>query len=498
MPAATLTRAFDAAATAVAEQIRPLKGAAIHVNGASGFLASNLLALLDRADELHGLGLRLHASARRPAGRVGPVRLSRPRAAVRWDLAPAESTTFPDELAGGVAVHTASYGAPADYMREPMATFQANTAGLIRTFAEAARVGAAHVVYLSSAEVYGQPPAEAIPTREDYRGGPDLGDPRSIYGESKRMAEVLGASLSRQTGIAFTAVRPWNLYGPGQRLDDGRVPLALMRMALGRGDNPPKRRNSAPEPVLCLGRAGAARRVPRSRGRAERAGQHRQSRRRAQHRRAGAPLRRGRRPLAGARADRAAGQRPGPAAVRARYRPRAGSAPVSRYPRSPRCPTDCHCCGTGWPGAGPMLELPVADRCRLSGEPLADAPVLLELADCPLPGIYPDEIRESLALRSPLRVVRAPGSGLVQLAHRFDPSLYADYGFAADTSDAYRAHLEWFAGELHAGAAPGRGGPRGRLRRRHAARAAARPRTPRRTRDRPGSGRGGAGRRRAA
>jgi SAM-dependent methyltransferase len=101
-----------------------------------------------------------------------------------------------------------------------------------------------------------------------------------------------------------------------------------------------------------------------------------------------------------------------------------------------------------------MLELPVADRCRLSGEPLADAPVLLELADCPLPGIYPDEIRESLALRSPLRVVRAPGSGLVQLAHRFDPSLYADYGFAADTSDAYRAHLEWFAGELHAGLHP--------------------------------------------
>jgi SAM-dependent methyltransferase len=101
-----------------------------------------------------------------------------------------------------------------------------------------------------------------------------------------------------------------------------------------------------------------------------------------------------------------------------------------------------------------MLELPVADRCRLSGELLAGAPVLLELADCPVPGIYPNRIHESLALRSPLRVVRARGSGLVQLAHRFDPSLYADYGFAADTSESYRAHLEWFAGELHAGLEP--------------------------------------------
>ena len=268
MPAATLTRAFDTAATAVADQIRPLGGAAIHVNGASGFLASNLLALLDRADDLHGLGLRLHASARRPAGRVGLFGFLGLEPRVRWDLAPAESTTFPDELAGGVAVHTASYGAPADYLREPMATFQANTAGLIHTFAEAARVGVAHVVYLSSAEVYGQPRADAIPTREDYDGGPDLTDIRSIYGESKRMAEVLGASLSRQTGIAFTAVRPWNLYGPGQRLDDGRVPLALMRMALERGaitlqsDGTPRRSpcfawDGLAQLAACLDPAGA-------------------------------------------------------------------------------------------------------------------------------------------------------------------------------------------------------------------------------------------------
>jgi nucleoside-diphosphate-sugar epimerase len=150
---------------------------------------------------------------------------------VQWECASAETTTLPD-LAGGVAIHTASYGAPADYLRDPIATFRANTDGLIRTFTEAARVGAAHVVYLSSAEVYGQPPAEAIPTPEDFLGGPDLGDGRAIYGESKRMAEALGVALARETGISFTAVRPWNLYGPGQRLSDGRVPFAFMRMAL--------------------------------------------------------------------------------------------------------------------------------------------------------------------------------------------------------------------------------------------------------------------------
>ncbi len=262
-----VTTAFDLAAAAAAEQLTPLRGSAIHVNGASGFLASNLIAVLDRASALGGLGLRLHASARRPRQQVSLFRFLGVDPQVRWECAPAETTTLPD-LEGCVAIHTASYGAPADYLSQPMETFRANTDGLIRTFKEAARIGAAHVVYLSSAEVYGQPPSESIPTPEDYLGGPDLGDVRSIYGESKRMAEVLGAALSRETGIPFTAVRPWNLYGPGQRLEDGRVPAALMRMAIEDGhvrlasDGTPRRSvcfvwDGLLQLVACLHPAGA-------------------------------------------------------------------------------------------------------------------------------------------------------------------------------------------------------------------------------------------------
>ncbi len=96
-----------------------------------------------------------------------------------------------------------------------------------------------------------------------------------------------------------------------------------------------------------------------------------------------------------------------------------------------------------------MLDLPVQQFCRLSGEPLAGAPVLLEVPDCPLPGIYPHGAAESLRMRSPLRVVQAPRSRLVQLGHSFDSSIYEQYGFAADTSRAYRTHIGWFARELH-------------------------------------------------
>ncbi len=225
---------FDEAVAGAALQLREMRGASVYVNGASGFLASNLIALMDLANTSRRLDLKLYASARRPIADVPLFRFLELQPRVDWSIASAESATLP-ELPGCVVVHTASYGAPADYLREPMATFRANTEGLIRTFAEASRIGAAHVVFLSSAEVYGQPPPESIPTSEDYSGGPDLSDVRSIYGESKRMAEVLGVVLSQETGIPFTAVRPWNLYGPGQRADDGRVPAALMRMALADG-----------------------------------------------------------------------------------------------------------------------------------------------------------------------------------------------------------------------------------------------------------------------
>jgi nucleoside-diphosphate-sugar epimerase len=234
-PAAGVSRErFDAAARAAADQLQPLRGAAIHVSGASGFLASNLLALLHAASRTGDLGLRLFASARRPPADVPVFDFLGLTPEISWEIAPVERSSLPP-IPGLVAIHAASFGAPGDYMREPVATFRANTDGLFRVYEQAVRAGGGHVVYFSSAEVYGQPPDASIPTPEAYDGAPDLAAPRSIYGESKRMAEVLGAVLARQHGIPFTALRPFNLYGPGQRLGDGRVPMEFIRLALDEG-----------------------------------------------------------------------------------------------------------------------------------------------------------------------------------------------------------------------------------------------------------------------
>jgi SAM-dependent methyltransferase len=90
-------------------------------------------------------------------------------------------------------------------------------------------------------------------------------------------------------------------------------------------------------------------------------------------------------------------------------------------------------------------DLKLVSHCRLSGESLADAEILFELADCPVPGIYPETAERSVRLRTPLRVVQAQKSGFVQLAHEFDSTLYQQYAFAGGGSGAYRKHLEFFA-----------------------------------------------------
>lgn len=88
--------------------------------------------------------------------------------------------------------------------------------------------------------------------------------------------------------------------------------------------------------------------------------------------------------------------------------------------------------------------------CRLSGESLGNAHVLLDLPDCPFPGVYPETASESLRLRTPLKIVQASCSGFIQTAHAFDADVYAKYRFSGCTGAYYRKHVEEFARQIAA------------------------------------------------
>ncbi len=90
------------------------------------------------------------------------------------------------------------------------------------------------LLYLSTSEIYGDPDAAHIPTPEDYRGYVSCTGPRACYDESKRLAETLCATYYSLYQLPIKVVRPFNVYGPGQRLDDRRIVPDLISAAIER------------------------------------------------------------------------------------------------------------------------------------------------------------------------------------------------------------------------------------------------------------------------
>jgi nucleoside-diphosphate-sugar epimerase len=134
-------------------------------------------------------------------------------------------------------IHAAGIASPTHYRAHPIETMDANINGL-RTLLDYARqrldagLDMAGFLFYSSSEIYGDPAADAIPTPETYRGLVSCTGPRACYDESKRYGETLCVNFVRQHGIPVVAVRPFNNYGPGMKITDGRVIADLCRDAL--------------------------------------------------------------------------------------------------------------------------------------------------------------------------------------------------------------------------------------------------------------------------
>src|SRR5260370_24130850 len=91
------------------------------------------------------------------------------------------------------------------------------------------------MLYISSSEVYGDPPPGDVPTPEEYPGRVEFTGPRACYAESKRFGETLCDVFHEVFGVPIKVVRPFHVYGPGLRLDDGRIVPELIRQGLQDG-----------------------------------------------------------------------------------------------------------------------------------------------------------------------------------------------------------------------------------------------------------------------
>jgi UDP-glucuronate decarboxylase len=125
-------------------------------------------------------------------------------------------------------IHAAGIASPMYYRKYPLQTIDANINGLRNLLDYSVRQADAGrpiegFLFYSSSEIYGDPAAEAIPTPEDYRGNVSCTGPRACYDESKRFGETICVTFARQFGVPVKMARPFNNYGPGLKITDGRV-----------------------------------------------------------------------------------------------------------------------------------------------------------------------------------------------------------------------------------------------------------------------------------
>jgi UDP-glucuronate decarboxylase len=131
-------------------------------------------------------------------------------------------------------LHAAGIASPYYYRAFPLQTLDVAIVGT-RNMLELARQKNAKILFFSSSEIYGDPDARSVPTKETYRGNVSCLGPRACYDESKRLGETLCKIYFTEFGTQTRMVRPFNVFGPGMKEKDYRVlPNFASRIVAGR------------------------------------------------------------------------------------------------------------------------------------------------------------------------------------------------------------------------------------------------------------------------
>jgi len=120
-------------------------------------------------------------------------------------------------------VHAASQASPKYYGSDPVGTILPNVLGTYNLLELARAKKSKGFLFFSSGEVYGELGNSQIPTKESDHGYVDPLNVRSCYAEGKRAGENMCVSWQHQYGVPAKIIRLYHTYGPGMRLDDGRV-----------------------------------------------------------------------------------------------------------------------------------------------------------------------------------------------------------------------------------------------------------------------------------
>ncbi|HEX8325579.1 MAG TPA: NAD-dependent epimerase/dehydratase family protein [Tepidisphaeraceae bacterium] len=211
-------------------ELAKMAGSSVLITGGAGFLGYYLVQTLTHfnttVDASQRIGVTVFDNLSRGLPPWLETLIGRKEVAFqRFDL----REPLPAEMpASDWIIHAASIASPVYYRKDPIGTMDANINGLRNLLDHALKQKdtarpVRGFLFFSSSEIYGDPDPANIPTAEDYRGLVSCTGPRACYDEAKRYGETLCVNFAKQHNIPVKMARPFNNYGPGLKITDGRL-----------------------------------------------------------------------------------------------------------------------------------------------------------------------------------------------------------------------------------------------------------------------------------
>jgi nucleoside-diphosphate-sugar epimerase len=214
--------------------IERLKNSRILITGATGLIGSYIVDMLLQYNKNENAGITVYALGRntnRLEERFSGIK-SESLVFVEHDVNTEPSFDF----AVDYIIHAASNAYPAVFNTDPVGTVLSNIVGTNYLLEYAKKHSAKRFLFVSSGEVYGQGEEGIEAFREDYSGYVDPTQPRSCYPASKRAAETLCVSYTKQYAVDTVIVRPCHTYGPSATKSDNRANTQFISSAVAGED----------------------------------------------------------------------------------------------------------------------------------------------------------------------------------------------------------------------------------------------------------------------
>jgi UDP-glucuronate decarboxylase len=219
--------------------LEPLAGDTVILTGCNGFIGSYFMDLFARHNMISNRKIRVVGVDNLTVNGTGRLHhlqndFTKPHNRIgieHRDLADLNNNAYLPKTHW--VIHAASIASPALYKTLPLATIDVNVNGTWNVLRRTELMDFRGMLHFSSSEIYGT--ANIIPTPETEWGSVATLGSRACYDESKRLSETLCWIYAQDDGVPVKIVRPFNIYGPGMNLNDGRViPSLIKSIANGR------------------------------------------------------------------------------------------------------------------------------------------------------------------------------------------------------------------------------------------------------------------------